>query len=53
MKAFIVFAAIVAVALAAPQHNPDAQATVITQENTNIGVGDFQSRYVFTSFIYY
>lgn len=43
MKAFIVFAALFAIALAAPQ-NPDAQATILVNENNNIGVGDFQAR---------
>lgn len=47
MKSVIVFAALIAFAVAFPQ-TQDSQAVVITNENNNIGVGDFQSRYLYS-----
>lgn len=47
MKSFIVLAALVAIAAAFPSpQSPDSTAVVLTNENNNIGVGDFQSRYL-------
>lgn len=43
MKAFIVLAALVAIAAAFPQ-TPESTAQVLSHENTNIGVGEFQAR---------
>lgn len=54
MKFFVVLAVLVAAAAAFPQFQPpdlqqyassaDAQATVLQNENNNIGVGDYQAR---------
>ncbi|XP_031616478.1 flexible cuticle protein 12-like [Contarinia nasturtii] len=44
MKVIIAFAAIVAIAIAFPQA-PDSTATVLKNENSNIGVGDYHSQY--------
>ncbi|XP_073942562.1 flexible cuticle protein 12-like [Choristoneura fumiferana] len=45
MKSFIVFALCVAVALAAPQRSPDADAQVLKYEADNIGVDGYQFSY--------
>lgn len=47
MKSFIVFAVLIAVAVAAPQHGNDAAAQTLRQESSNIGVGDYQAGLVF------
>lgn len=49
MKVIIVLAAIVTITIAFPQ-TPDSTATVVRNENNNIGVGDFTSQYVYFSF---
>ncbi|KAL1494872.1 hypothetical protein ABEB36_010389 [Hypothenemus hampei] len=46
MKMFLVFFAVVlAVAIAAPQGNPDAQAQVLKYDSDNIGVGGYNFAY--------
>ncbi|XP_017775407.1 PREDICTED: flexible cuticle protein 12-like [Nicrophorus vespilloides] len=45
MKLIIAFAALVAVALAAPQHKEDKDAYVVRQELDNIGVDGYQHAY--------
>lgn len=43
MKSFIIFASFIVFAIAFPQSD-DSAAVVITNENNNIGVGEFQAR---------
>ncbi|XP_017775409.1 PREDICTED: flexible cuticle protein 12-like [Nicrophorus vespilloides] len=45
MKLIIAFAALVAVALAAPQHKDEKDAYVVRQELENIGVEGFKQSY--------
>ncbi|XP_017783146.1 PREDICTED: flexible cuticle protein 12-like [Nicrophorus vespilloides] len=45
MKLIVAFAALVAVALAAPQHKDEKDAYVVRQELDNIGVDGYQHAY--------
>ncbi|XP_019872725.2 flexible cuticle protein 12-like [Aethina tumida] len=45
MKVIAVFAAVLAVALAAPQRNPDAEAQVLRNDLDNIGVDGYNFAY--------